>query len=248
MATRSAEQPPIANRQFNELQIQQAAILGAHPGAPLINVASKLNSQFNDASGKKKAERTQDVMMSIIMQQLLRDLEEQLEAIDADLNTLSDIRQMMEDGTFDPLNNDDHLKMLQQIDAQMTREKWDGMAMHEQSDWLQDHVDRLNEERSQVENNIELISNPDAEINAVNNRFESELFETAARNYEMNNGVTIDRHNPTEEDLDNILKETYNIHLEQKTTADSIINISSDIDSSVSMSNMGIKNSMPGWS
>lgn len=237
-----------ANRQFAELQIQQNALGGGHTGDPLINVRGKLLGQFDAASGKKNDERAKDMMMSLMMQQLYQDLQEQLAQIDADLNTLSDIQRLMEEGSFDPLKNDEHLKMLQQIDADMTRETWDAMAMHEQTDWLQDHVDRLNAERAETVANIEIVSDPDAAIPAVNNRFESELFEIATQNYERKTGEIVDRHNPSEGDKDRILEETYNLYLEQHMQSQQLNNIAqNEYGNTQVSSNLGIQNPGTRW-
>lgn len=153
-----------ANRQFAELQIQQNALGGGHTGDPLINVRGKLLGQFDIASGKKKDDRTKDMMMSILLEQQIKRfnqfLSEEIVRAKENLNESEEALENFRNGLFDPLNRNEDRAYIES--RGLSEDEWAAMPLAAQEKWIEDNIARERQEILDLEQTAKkLAQNPE---------------------------------------------------------------------------------------
>jgi anti-sigma28 factor (negative regulator of flagellin synthesis) len=179
---------------------------------------SALAGQFMGAANKKpdKDKKADDSLTYILMmQQLMKMMNERLEDIDRALNAIDEIRNKIENGDFDPANDADDLALLQEIDPTMTADQWNAMTPTEQQDWLDENEQQLNIDREHTIEGRQMIDDDSFNPPVTNNRFDDEKLEKATRMAEIEHG-SIDRNNLTPSDRYNILYALHKIAEDQE--------------------------------
>lgn len=178
-------------------------------GTVIANAAQVLAGRMNAELREKEKKKSSEFYLQTVRQRMLEDLNDRLAEIDDQLRALDNINKMMEDGSFDPQGNAEHLALLQRVDPSMTLERWDAMDELARAEWSREQGFRLNEERAQTQSKINVLSDPNAEIAADRNRFVDSDFEAAAVRIEERTGQEFDRHNLTEESRVELFTEIY---------------------------------------
>jgi len=231
--------------------LQNAMMNGADDDSSIATAAMKLSGHFKSSASKQNDKKDKGLSMGemAILQQsannLLQSMQERQEEIGDQLDALGQIEQLMNSGEFDP-ENKDHLALLQIVDESMTAGTWDAMSDSQKRDWIDDNREELKIESAALDLDmraIEQLAQPNVTdltnaIPATNNKFDSEMMENAALEWEADKGLELDRHNLTEEiirELDIIVSEQRQEAVQQTIALDELSGKSNELAGLVGM-------------
>lgn len=206
----------------------RGAIMNGDTGgnSSIANAGMRLAAKFGSAA--TQSEKDAEKSRAMYLQVMLADLNKRLNEIDDQLDTLSQIQNMMANGSFDPANDAAHLAMLQKIDEDMTLEQWNAMSEQERVDWVLESRLELQKERADIEEIKQEFRNIEADgaafpltepFNVTNNIFDNEILENAAKAAEEKNKIEIDRHNLSQEAYEAIYEELYDDYKDKSADA-----------------------------
>ena len=166
---------------------------GEEGDSSIAGVNMMRRAMFNDkAAGNDKSKKEKGLSMEqlLMIQQAQAWMNDRLGEIGGQLDALANIEQKIFEGTFDPVNNAEDLKLLQAVDPDITAEKWTAMDDEEKRDWVIETRQALEQERADIEELKAAMQKIDLEkpefplhepFSVTNNVFSNPILEEAAK-------------------------------------------------------------------
>lgn len=149
--------------------LQNAMMNGADDDSSIATAAMKLSGHFKSSASKQNDKKDKGLSMGEMMllqsiQNLIAQNNEKIIDLTDRIYALEDALERHSRGEFDPLNDEEDMKVL--TDEGLSIDEWNAMSIQEQENWLKESLSDVRHERAELktenDNLVAIASDPNA--------------------------------------------------------------------------------------